>query len=187
MMSGEEDTRKLLQFRESLENKMRLMEEELEDVRKAISEIDKVIVRQGFRQPAASTQALRTLAGPQEPSDEAGPSIIAKDGTTLGRMQMEGDVMIFTPSEEFQFTTGIPPFRSFLVERVLSNMRAADEERAANGEIPPDKIIEFQVQADGELLQSVTIKNYRDERRLREIQSSLRWTFDKMYDKIRQG
>jgi hypothetical protein len=33
----------------------------------------------------------------------------------------------------------------------------------------------------------ISIRNYGGERRLREIHSSLRWAFDKMYDKLRQG
>ena len=35
--------------------------------------------------------------------------------------------------------------------------------------------------------QQITVTNYGGERRLREINSSLRWSFDKMYDKLRQG
>jgi hypothetical protein len=37
------------------------------------------------------------------------------------------------------------------------------------------------------VLKALHVRNYGGERRLREINSSLRWTFDKMYDKIRQG
>ena len=36
-------------------------------------------------------------------------------------------------------------------------------------------------------IKSISILNYGGERRLREVNSSLRWTLDKMYDKVSQG
>ena len=51
MVSGEDETRKLLKFRGDLDARIRRLEEEMGDLRKAIAEIDKSIVRQGFRQP----------------------------------------------------------------------------------------------------------------------------------------
>ncbi len=81
----------------------------------------------------------------------------------------------------------IPPFQSFLIERVLENMRKTDQERSTNGELDPDEILDYKVQdKDGKII-LLTIQNYGGERRLREINSSLRWTLDKMYDKLTQG
>jgi len=37
------------------------------------------------------------------------------------------------------------------------------------------------------VLKGLRVSNYGGERRMREITSSLRWTLDKMYDKIRKG
>jgi hypothetical protein len=66
-------------------------------------------------------------------------------------------------------------------------MSSTDRERAANGEIDQSEILEYQVVEEDGVLGSLHVRNYGGERRLREINSSLRWTFDKMYDKIRQG
>jgi hypothetical protein len=63
-------------------------------------------------------------------------------------------------------------------------MKSTDEGRAAKGEITPEEILSFDINTDENKITSITIRNYGGERRLREIRSSLRWAFDKMYEKI---
>jgi hypothetical protein len=66
-------------------------------------------------------------------------------------------------------------------------MKTTDEERVARGESSPDDALNYKVVLEGERIMRISIRNYGGERRLREIHSSLRWAFDKMYDKLRQG
>jgi hypothetical protein len=66
-------------------------------------------------------------------------------------------------------------------------MKTTDEARAATGEITPEQVLSYSVDLDGETIRGLLIRNYGGERRLREIQSSLRWSLDKMYDKMRRG
>ncbi|MBN2334885.1 hypothetical protein JXL21_04955 [Candidatus Bathyarchaeota archaeon] len=201
-MSGEKDTKKLLEFRESMEQRIGELETELGDLRAAIAVIDKNIVSGGFRTPTppkpapakpqqpaqAAPQPAQEAPAEPEPDDvEDGMSITSKDGTVLGRMRVEGKSLTFTPQPEYGFTTDMPPFQSFLIERVLGNMNANDQERAANGEIELGEVLEYEVEEDGGKLLGIEVRNYGGERRLREINSSLRWTLDKMYDKLRQG
>jgi hypothetical protein len=95
-------------------------------------------------------------------------------------------MIVFSPVESLAFTVSIPPFQSFFLERVLGNMKATDEAKDSSGETPPGETLSFEVATDGERIVDITIKNYGGERRLREIQSSLRWAFDKMYEKLNQ-
>ena len=44
-LNGEEETRKLLKYRGDIEDRIKKLEVEIEDLRKAISEIDKIIVK----------------------------------------------------------------------------------------------------------------------------------------------
>jgi len=183
-VSGEDETRKLLRVRIDLEDRIRRLEAEMGDLKKAIAEIDRSIVRQGFRQPLPPRGEEKPVV---EEDGDGGKSVKSKDGTTLGHLQIEEDVIVFNPVESLAFTVTIPPFQSFFLERVLGNMKATDEGKAAGGEIPPGEVLSFEVAADGERIASITIRNYGGERRLREIQSSLRWAFDKMYDKLIQA
>lgn len=196
-MSSELDIRKLLKMRTDLEERVEQLQTEITDLKAAMSEIDKAIVGQGFRQPTTVFQPLKPMeAGPVEPKpfeprlpepQTDGSAIQAKDGTVLGRVQITNEMIVFTPREGLTFITSTPPFQSFLIDRVLANMKTTDETRATSGEIAPDQVLNYQVVADGEAITSLVVHNYGGERRLREIQSSLRWSLDKMYDKMRRG
>lgn len=198
-MSEEQETKRLLQFKETMEQRMAELEAEAADLRAAMAAIDKMIVVEGFRTPTAPKAAPQPKPRTETPqptpqaetlqpeSFEEGMSITSKDGTVLGRMNVEGKDLLFEPQPEYEFKTDIPPFQSFLVERVLANMSSTDRERAANGEIDQSEILEYEVKEEDGVLKELHVRNYGGERRLREINSSLRWTFDKMYDKIRQG
>jgi len=198
-LSEEQETKRLLQFRETMEQRMAELEAEAADLRAAMAAIDKMIVAEGFRTPTAPKAAPQPKPRTETPqptpqaetlqpeSFEEGMSITSKDGAVLGRMNVEGKDLLFEPQPEYEFKTDIPPFQSFLVERVLSNMSSTDRERAADGEIDQSEILEYEIKEEDGVLKELHVRNYGGERRLREINSSLRWTFDKMYDKIRQG
>jgi len=196
-MNSESDIRKLLKMRANLEERADQLQTEIDNLKVAMSELDKAIVKQGFRQSEPTSQTL-TQTEPKltinnEPEVEVleastdGSSIQAKDGTILGKIQVTDDTLVFIPREGLNFTISTPPFQSFLIERVLANMKTNDESRAATGDITPDQVLSYQVEADGEIIKSLFVRNYGGERRLREIQSSLRWSLDKMYDKMRRG
>jgi hypothetical protein len=181
-MSSEEETRRLLGIREDLEARIGRLQVELDDLRTALAEIDRYIARQGFRQPTPVR-----VERPQEEDQLDSVSVRSKDGTVLGRISVEEDEIHFTPREGMNFTSSIPPFQSFLVDRVLDNMRATDEGRVTEGELTPEEVLSYEVSKEGERITGIRVRNYGGERRLREIQSSFRWTFDKMYEKLRQG
>ena len=178
MVSGEDETRKLLMVREGLEDRIRRLEVEIGDLKKAIAGIDKSIVRQGFRKPVPPKVDVNPVV---EVGGDGGMTIKSKDGTTLGHLQIEEEIITFIPVESLAFTVAIPPFQSFFLERVLGNMKATDE-----GKTPGGEVLSFDVATDSERIMGITIRNYGGERRLREIQSSLRWAFDKMYEKLTQ-
>ncbi len=203
-MADENETKKLLGFKASLETRLREIDQEMTDLRTALEEINGLLVTTGFRTfstPTTSTpihvpipesenlepdgETTMTTPPSPPPSDEE-MSITGKDGTQLGTIIVEENTLVFTPSEVFQFTTDIPPFQSFLLERVLDNMRRTDQERASNGELEPQDILEYTVETDGDRISKLSITNFGGERRLRELNSSLRWTLDKMYDKLRE-
>ncbi|MBS7638632.1 hypothetical protein KEJ49_07130 [Candidatus Bathyarchaeota archaeon] len=181
----EEETRDLLKVRDELERRIMRLQRELEDSRRALILIERMIVRKGFQKPTVPEEVegvrMEEVEGGEE---EVGVSIRGRDGTLLGHLRVEERDLYFYPREDLPFTESIPPFRAFLVEKVLMGMRASDEDRASRGEITPDEVLSFEVSTEDGRLKMVAIHNYGGERRLREIQSSLRWAFEKMYEKI---
>jgi hypothetical protein len=192
-MSNEQETKKILQFRESMKERIQELQHEIQDLQNVIEELDKLIVTTGFRTFSTSdtsithekTESEHIISQDETVEDQT--SITSKNGTILGKMKVVENTIIFTPSDTFEFTLSTPPFMSFLVERVLDNMRKTDQERATNGELDPAEILEYEIQDQDSKITRLLIHNYGGERRLREINSSLRWTFDKMYDKLTQG
>ena len=177
-MSSEEETRKLLQFRQGLEKRLSSLEAEKEDIRIALTVIDSQIVRQGFRKPSIPAQST--------PAEDQS-SIKSKNGVTLGTIKAKDDIVEFTPTPGLTFTVSIPPFQSFMIDRVLENMKKTDEEKASTGEKPASEVLSYNVDVEGGRIIKITVNHYGGERRLREIRSSMRWVFDKMYDKLSEG
>jgi hypothetical protein len=196
-MSNEQETKKLLGFRESMGQRILELEQEMKDLQKAMEEIDKLIVNTGFRTFTTTDTLVQNKSVEPQKESVSAPipeaeledlmNITSKDGTILGTVQVEEHTIVFTPAVTFDFTVDIPPFQSFLIDRVLENMRKTDQERSTNGELDPDEILEYSVEDQDGKISLLIIKNYGGERRLREINSSLRWTLDKMYDKLIQG
>ncbi len=100
-MSSESDIRKLLKMRADLEERAEQLQTEIDDLKLAMIELDKLIVKQGFRQSEPAFQTL-TITEPKitittgnevevlEASAD-GSSIQAKDGTILGKVQVTDD------------------------------------------------------------------------------------------------
>jgi hypothetical protein len=184
-MSTESETKKLLHYRQFLENRIQELNNEIQDLKKALEVIDQHIVTQGFKTPTI-VRTRKEVDKTEQVEGQKGTSITAKDGTVLGRMYTDEENLSFKPRENFSFTTDLPPFNSFLIDRVFANMKTTDEERASRGELDPNMILEYNVETEGTVIKEIQIKNYGEERRLREINSSLRWTFDKMFEKINE-
>jgi len=183
-MSSEEESKHLLRALETLRGRLAEAEAEVEDLRRAVERVEGLIVSTGFKTfTAEGSKPVQVQAQPQE-----GVTLLtSRDGVTLGSLRVEGEDLVYEPPPGLEFSVETPPFKTFLLERVLENMRQADEERMKAGELDPDRVLSFQVVEEGGVLKGLRVSNYGGERRMREITSSLRWTLDKMYDKIRKG
>ena len=190
-MGEKENTQFLLEVRNGLQERLDSLKTEINDLEAAIKKIDEYIVKQGFRRLSIDPVRMTVVAEDNENSLVASPadgqmqsSIKSKNGTTLGVVVVQENVLHFQPSREFNFEVEVPPFQSFFIDRVLENMRKMDQERAENREIELDDILTYEVSEENGLIKAIKISNFRDDRRLSEIRSSLRWTLDKMFDKI---
>jgi hypothetical protein len=88
------------------------------------------------------------------------------------------------PAEDKTFDINTPPFSQFLVERVLTKMQERDNELVRTGHLGPDKIFSYSIVQEGDVIREIVIRNV-DADRLRELKSSIRWTLEKMYEKMR--
>ncbi len=191
-----EEVRKLAETKAKIERRIRRLEDEIESLRSVLDAINSTLAEKSFKRAeiAPKLESLKPLS-PTIEAAEASPKAEYKQmvplktatGTALAQMQIEDDYIRVTPTEGMQFNVNTPPFQAFLINRILEPMREKDKEALGTGEIPPERALSFEVVQDGDVVREIVIRNYRDPRRLQEIKTSLRWTFEKMYEKIRRG
>ena len=190
-MAEEEEKKrikKIAELRALLEKRVENVETELEGLRALLSFIDDTLLQKGFKRAE--------IVKPVPPSQKAVPPSQALEheisiplktvtGDLLANLYVDDDSMRVVFAEDKSFDVNIPPFTSFLVERVLAKMQERDREVANTGEITPDKILSYNVTQDGDLIREMTIRNVMPERS-RELKSAIRWTLEKMYEKMMQ-
>ncbi len=88
------------------------------------------------------------------------------------------------PDESKHFSVNTPPFSNFLVERVLAKMQDKDSKLVRLKQLTTDKMFSYNIVREDDLIREIVIRNV-DEERLKELKSSIRWTLDKMYEKMK--
>lgn len=81
------------------------------------------------------------------------------------------------------FNINTSPFQNFFVRRLLEGFKRQDEDLISRGEKSPDEIFTYNIEEEGGTLKKITIENYGERDRAREIKSALRWTLNRMIEK----
>jgi len=200
---GEDRIRKMAELRTTLEKRVNELQIELNQLRALLDFVNSALIEKGFKKPEITklgepAPVVEEQAPPSQPSPElkvgetAPPSleyapavpIKTATGDLLANLYMSEDSLTVVLAQDKQFTVDTPPFMAFLVERVLAKMQEKDREAASAGEIPPDKILSYEIVKDGDVIRELSIKNIGSER-AREIKSTIRWTLEKMYEKMK--
>ena len=185
-----EKIKKIAKLRALLEKRVEDMETELDGLKTLLSLIDSTLLKESFKRAevAKPVQAPQKQEIPQ-PSpikpQKRGIPLKTVTGDLLAQIYTEKDLIQITLAEDKNFDINIPPFTSFFVERVLAKMQEKDKEDASKGKLDPEKIVSFDIKQDGNMLKEITIRNLRPERS-RELKSSIRWTLEKMYERMKQ-
>lgn len=193
-MGEEEKIKRIAKLRSVLEKRVKETEAELEGLR-ALSELaDAVLLEEGFKRaeipkpsPPRPPEAVRPPV-PSPPAVEGEKAVPIKmiTGELLANLCVKEDFLRVVPAEERNFNVNTPPFLAFLVERVLEPMKEKDREAVERGEIPPDKMLSYNIVRDGDLIREITIRNVTPDRS-RGLKSAIRWTLEKMYEKMTQS
>jgi hypothetical protein len=192
-----EQVKKIAKLRENIEQKIQSLKAELEEQKTLLNLIDSMLVKQSFKraeiqkppQAPAQKQAEPKTVTPQQPkpkSQTRGIPLKTITGDVLAELVSEKETLhIYFPQDK-NFDINTPPFMSFFLDRVLAKMQEKDKEDAKVGKLDPDKIVSFEIKQDENTLKEMTIKNLRPDRS-RELKSSLRWTLEKMFERMKQN
>ena len=198
MSEGSEKTKKIVTLKMKLEKRIEGLKSELEELQSMLDALNSILLEKGFKRAeiakestkAAPPSKKETLAEPEslhpQPSLEAESPVflITATGEPLATLYVSEDSLRVLPAADKGFNVNMPPFMSFLVERVFMKMQERDNELARAGQLAPDQIFSYNIIREGDTIQEIIIRNV-DPDRLRELKSSIRWTLEKMYEKIR--
>lgn len=196
---GEDDRiRKIAELKATIENRIKELQTELQQLTSLLEFINSTLIEKGFKKPEIPKTSAQQTATQQPSGPRGGPEFASTQptegvpaipfktvtGDLLANLYVTEDSMRVVVAPEKQFTVDTPPFMAFLVERVLAKMQEKDRESAAAGEIHPSQILSYEIIQDGDILRELSIRNVGEDR-ARELKSTIRWTLEKMHEKIK--
>ncbi|MEM0217306.1 MAG: hypothetical protein QXM73_00950 [Candidatus Nezhaarchaeales archaeon] len=189
----EDLTKSLADLKKYLEERLSALTIEVEHLKLLIKLVDDALAKVSFKPASAlevTKEVVQQVPQPVQPRGlETETLILASSrmgNRLLGKMYIGEGYLRIVPAQDVEFNVNIPPFRQFLIEKVLEEMRRKDREAAEKGEIKEDEVMDYEVRTKGDILVEIFVKNVTDERRVRELKNAVRWTFERMLEKVFQ-
>jgi hypothetical protein len=167
-----------------LERRIKEHEDEVGSLRTFLDVVDSLLAERSFRPveiPPTKADKLET-SKPSSAGSDAVP-FLTVDGVKIAGVTVDHTTIHIVPEPKLNLDPNSAPLRSFLMAKVLEPMQAKDKEAASSGALPPENILSYSVEQDGDHLKAIHIQNYGDDRRLLELKNALRWTLRRMYEK----
>jgi hypothetical protein len=197
-----EKMKSLIAFKKRLEEQLEKLTAETKEVEAALDTVNSILLDKGFKrgdmkevpEPPVPKEVVLPKQEPEAPKPAVQhmpepESVIPLKTMTdepLALIYFDKQAMHVLPDESKNFSVNTPPFGNFLVERVFAKMQEKDSELVRLGQLTADKMFSYNIVREGDLIREIIIRNV-DEERLKELKSSIRWTFEKMYEKIKSS
>ena len=194
-MSEEETVKKLAEAKAYLEKRIGELEGEISRLRSFLDAVDVTLTEKSFKRaevpktlpppfamPPTVPPAPPPVAPAPSPYQQAYP-LKTVTGVHLADVYVSDRELKVVSAPNIKYDVNSPPLRAFLIGRVLEPMQTKDRESARTGELSTEKILSYRIEQDGNLLKTIAIINYGDERRLLELKNAIRWTLRRIYEK----
>jgi len=180
MATSDEQLKRAADLKLWIDSRIAELQEEVEKLKEAQTMVDTVLRASSFR------PASEVLPRPKEESEQI-PEMRElrrdKGGETIAIAQVTRGKVVLEPVAEVALRSETPPFKSFLLGKILTGMKAKDDALVSGGKLEKGKEIRFSVTEKGGKISGLTIENYRDGERLTEILNTVSWTFSRMLEK----
>ena len=190
----------MIAFKKRLEEQLEKLTAETQEVQATLDAVNAILLEKGFKRGDIKEVSPISAQAPKEgvlPKEVEIPSTTSKQSDTesviplktmadepLALMYFEKQTIHVLPDESKNFDVNTPPFGNFLVEKVFTKMQEKDKELVRLGQLPAEKMFAYNIVREQDLIREIIIKNVDDER-LKELKSSIRWTFEKMFEKMK--
>lgn len=213
MSQDPEKMKSLIAFKKRLEDKLEALAVETKETQAALDVLNGILLEKGFKRgdlkevpppnlpkevvipkqepeynipidtkPAPAPVPAQAPAQPQD-RDNVIP-LKTMNEEPLALIYFDKTSVHILPDESKHFSVNTPPFTNFLVEKVLAKMKEKDAELVRNRQLTADKAFSYDIVKEEDLLREIIIRNVDDER-LKELKSSIRWTLEKMHEKMK--
>ena len=207
-----EKMKTLIAFKKRLENQLETLNIETKEAQAALDIVNTMLLEKGFKRgdlkeaqlqlnlpkevllPKQETHEnpINTLSAPTLTVTSTASSQDRDNVFSLKTMNDESlalicfnkEAMHVMPDESKQFNAKTPPFQNFLVEKVFAKMKEKDIELVRTNQLEANQAFTYEIVKEEDLIREIVIHNVDDER-LKELKSSIRWTLEKMYEKMR--
>ncbi|MEM1534612.1 MAG: hypothetical protein QW059_05395 [Nitrososphaerota archaeon] len=143
------------------------------------SYVDELLSQMSFRKADTLAKRVEQPPPPQAPAEKPiVRSVRSRTGANLATVSYTKDEVRFQLSPGVELRSDDKPFTSFLLRKVLDQMVEEDRRRVESGEIDAEKVLNYEIVYDGERVKEILVRNYREDSRLRELISSVRWTLE---------
>jgi hypothetical protein len=206
LSQDQERIKSMIALKQRLEQKLAALDQESKEVQATLDAVNGILLEKGFRRvniadaKKPEKEAAKTAAAePKQPASikESKPTgyqggepenvipLKSVNDESLALIYVEKDNSIHVlPDESKHFSVNTPPFANFLVERVLAKMQDKDAELVRQKQLIPEQMFSYNIIREGEFIREIVIHNV-DEERFKELKSSIRWTLEKMHEKMK--
>jgi hypothetical protein len=187
------DVKKLIELKEWVDKRAAELKSEMGILETLSLMLSAIIAEKSF-QPASTLAAKEAISEqpqpvqPRQPQPEqpGGIPIRSSDGMLLATIYREDTRMRIVFSRELALKEDIQPFRAFLIKKVLEPITSQDLEAVSRGRIPPDRAFNYELKVEDGILRELILNNLYDPARIRDIQSAVRWTLERMYERAKR-
>jgi len=205
-----EKMKTLIAFKKRLENQLETLNVEVKEVQTVLDIVNAMLLEKGFKrgdlkeipppnlpkevvipkqeqiyESPINTRTVPVPVGTVTVQDrESVIPLKTMNDESLALICFDKEAMHVLPDESKRFSVDTLPFQNFLVEKVLDKMKEKDEELVRSNQLEADKAFIYDIVKEEDLIREIVIHNVDDER-LKELKSSIRWTFEKMYEKMK--
>lgn len=209
MAQDTEKMKSMIAFKKRLEDQLEKLDAEVKELQATLDTVNTILLEKGFKRgdikevpppvpvpkevvlPKLEPEPQKVVVTQTQPTQQhtEQESVIplktmAED--PLAIMYFDKQTIHVLPDESKNFSINTPPFTNFLVEKVFAKMQEKDKELVRLGQMSTDKMFSYNIVREQDLIREIVIKNVDDDR-LKELKSSIRWTFEKMFEKMKSA
>lgn len=186
MSVGDDQLKRNAELKLWVETRIGQLQEEMDRLKETLDVIDSVLRASSFKS-AAEMPMGRPSTESEETEPEPIPEIreLKRDrgGETMAVAQVTRRKLKIEPVAEVSLKADTPPFKSFLLGKILAGMTASDEGAVAKGRLEKGEELRYTISEKGGKIASILVENYREKERLTEILNTTSWTFSRMLEK----